>query len=291
MMVITTPSGQIGRQLVEDLVDRSAAVRVVVRDPASLPPHIRERVEVVPGSHGDPEVAAAAFAGAASVFLVVPPEPRTTDVDAHYLRFARVACDAVREHGVERIVAVSSLGRGVAKDAGHISAALAMDELFDAAGAHFRVLRLPFFMENLLTQAAGIRDRGEFWLANAADRPLRAVATRDIAAAAAGLLLDDAWTGHGDVPVVSPDDLSPDGMAAVMSEVLGRPIEFRRAALEDYRATMLGHGMSEAWAQGLADMAAVQNERDVYDLAPETRRAPTGFRRWCAEVLRPALRA
>ena len=40
-------------------------------------------------------------------------------------------------------------------------------------------------------------------MANTADRPLLTVATRDVAAAAAALLLDASWGGQASVPVVS----------------------------------------------------------------------------------------
>ena len=43
-----------------------------------------------------------------------------------------------------------------------------------------------------------------FFLANAADRPLATVATADVAAAAARLLLDGSWSGQESVPVAGP---------------------------------------------------------------------------------------
>ncbi|MFE2440308.1 hypothetical protein ACFXA8_37540, partial [Streptomyces sp. NPDC059409] len=58
MIVITAPTGNIGRRLMPLLLDaapdRGEELRVIVRDPARLPDTVRERVEVVPGSHGDP---------------------------------------------------------------------------------------------------------------------------------------------------------------------------------------------------------------------------------------------
>ena len=41
----------------------------------------------------------------------------------------------------------------------------------------------------------------------AGDRKLPTVATRDIAAAAARLLLDPSWSGVGEVPSLGPEDL------------------------------------------------------------------------------------
>ncbi|WP_328303104.1 hypothetical protein OG389_34830 [Streptomyces sp. NBC_00435] len=47
----------------------------------------------------------------------------------------------------------------------------------------YRALAMPFLMENFLNQAEAIRTQGVFSTANAADRPLAVVATRDMAAA------------------------------------------------------------------------------------------------------------
>jgi uncharacterized protein YbjT (DUF2867 family) len=290
MIVITTPTGGTGRQVLENVLDGGEEIRVIAREPGRLPPHVRERVEVVRGSHGDPGVVTEAFAGADSVYWVVPPNPRAEDVEGYVLDFTRPACEAISTQGVKRVVGVSTLGRGVAKNAGQISAALAMDELIGSTGVSYRALEMPGFMENLLQQVEPIRSQGVFSMAVSGGRRLPTVATRDIAAVAAGLLLDDSWSGQGGVPVVGPDELSPDDMARIMSEVLARPIRFQQVGGEVYKSTLMRHGVSEASAQGLIDMAA-QIEQGIYDAEPGTARpvGPTGFRQWCQEVLKPAV--
>src|SRR5215218_3402979 len=100
MIVVTTPTGAIGRQIIEQLLASGQPVRVVVRDPARLPEHVRTRVEVVAGSHGDRGVVDAAFAGADAVFWVVPPDPRAASLEAAYLDFTRPACEALPRSGV-----------------------------------------------------------------------------------------------------------------------------------------------------------------------------------------------
>lgn len=75
MIVVTTPTGLIGHQVLNNLSACSEPIRVIVRDPSRLPAHTRERVEVVQGSHGDLDVVNQAFAGAHSVFWLVPPDP------------------------------------------------------------------------------------------------------------------------------------------------------------------------------------------------------------------------
>src|SRR4051812_21166623 len=110
MIVVTTPTGTIGRQVLANLLDHGEPVRVVVRDPSRLSPQVRERVEVVPGSHGDLDVVTRAFAGAEAVFWLAPPNPRATSATAAYLDFSRPACAAFTGQGVGRVVGVSALG-------------------------------------------------------------------------------------------------------------------------------------------------------------------------------------
>ncbi|MCF3131494.1 NAD(P)H-binding protein [Streptomyces olivochromogenes] len=294
MIVVTTPTGQIGRQVLDRLLDApegSVGIRVIVRDPARLSARVRERVEVVPGSHADPAVLKEACTGADRLFWLVPPTPQADSVEGHFRDFTEPLRELIGSHGVERVVNVSTLGRGVAKNAGQISASLAMDEAIMATGVHYRALCPPFLMENLLGQAASIRDAGVFFLAVAENRVLRTCATRDIAATAAQLLLDDSWTEQHDVPLVGPDELSAEGMAHVISKVLDRPVRLQRTSSTDYKTTLLRFGVSDAWAQGLTDMTEALKDQGFYGAAqPSTpASAPTGFRQWCEEVLRPAV--
>jgi uncharacterized protein YbjT (DUF2867 family) len=292
MIVITTPTGQIGRQVIDRLLGTREMIRVIARDPSRLSPQVRDRVSVVPGSHGESDVVTKAFTGADCVFWLVPPNARADSPERYYLDFTRPACEAIKNQGVRRVVGVSTLGHGYHGKAGVLSAALAMDGLIERTGTGYRALAMPFFMENLLRQAQAIRDQGMFLLANAADRPLPTIATRDIAAVAAPLLLDGSWTGQASVPVASPDDLAPAEMAQVMSEVLGRTIRFQQVPLADFKAMALQSGASEERAQSMVDMIEAQNH-GIYDSEPRDRYspAPTSFRQWCQDTLKPALQA
>jgi len=152
MIVVTTPTGHIGQHLVRRLVDAGEPVRVLARDPARLSPKIVGKVEIVQGSMGDETVLAKALAGAHSLFWCVPQSNQQEDVLEYYLNFTRKMCRAVKEQNVERIVAVSSGGRGRARNAGPISALHAMETMIEKTGVDFRALRCGAFMENLLWQ-------------------------------------------------------------------------------------------------------------------------------------------
>jgi uncharacterized protein YbjT (DUF2867 family) len=293
MIVITTPTGDIGRQVLDRILDSGEAVRVIARDPSRLPQRVRARAEVVPGSHGDADTVTKALAGADRMFWLVPPPPFSYPGSAehYYLDFTRPACEAIRGLGAG-VVGVTTLGHGYQGNAGMLSAALAMDKLIEGTGVSYRALALPFFMENLLRQAQAIKEQGTFSMANTAGRPLLTVATRDVAAAAAALLLDSSWSSQASVPVVSPDNLTPDGMAEVISSTLGRPVRYRPVPAADRQAAMLRRGASETMAQDMADMTEAQNN-GIYDAEPRDpdSAAPTSFRQWCQDTLKPAVQA
>src|ERR1700741_559919 len=87
MIVLTTPTGSIGRQVLENILDGGQPIRVIARDPSRLPPRVIERVEVVEGSHGNVDVVNRAFAGADAVFWLVPPDPHALSIDAASVDF------------------------------------------------------------------------------------------------------------------------------------------------------------------------------------------------------------
>lgn len=291
-IVITAPTGDIGTQVLANVLGSGATIRVIARDPSRLSAQVRERVEVVQGSHRDVSVVDQAFEGATSVFWLCPPDPHAESVMAAYVDFTRPACEAIRRHGVRRVVGISALGRGtpMAANAGYVTASLAMDDLIVGTGVDFRALTMPSFMDNIARQAAPIRDQGMFFLPIDGDRKLPAVAACDIASVAAGLLLDPSWSGSGEVPVLGPEDLSFNDMARIMSDVLGKSVRYQQVTFEVYKAGFVQRGMSDAMAQGMTDMARAKNE-GLDNAVQRTHRnsTPTSFRQWCEEELRPVV--
>jgi uncharacterized protein YbjT (DUF2867 family) len=290
MIVITTPTGQIGHQVLDRVLEANEPVRVIVRDPSRLSPQALERVEVIEGSHGDREVVDRAFAGADSVFFLAPPNRTAPTLDAVYTDFARPAAEAIVRHVVKRVVDVSALGRDVTDHAGLVSESLAMDDLFASTGAGFRALLMPSFMDNVLRQVDPIKSQGMFFSTVSPDRKLPTCATRDIAAVAARLLLDHSWSGQDTVAVLGPEDLSHNEMAEIMSEVLGKPVSYAQVPIDAFRQQLVELGTSDAMAEGMVEMM-VAKDQGLDNAEPRTPQSttPTSFRQWCVEVLRPAV--
>lgn len=291
MIVVTAPTSRIGSKILPELLERDEPVRVIARDPQKLPAAVRDHVEVVTGSHRDRAVLDEALVGADALFWLMPADRTAQSIYDAYVTTSIPGAEAVHRHGVERVVIVSALGRGTGIYAGHVSASLAMEDLFRSTGVHVRALANPTFMDNLLRQLPSLRN-GVLTGNQPADLALPAVATQDIAAVASGLLLDHGWTGQDTIGVMGPEDLSANTMAAILSEVLGTPIRYEKGDRDADKEAFMAYGFSDAVAQAMIDMDIAKDrgiDRSIARTAENS--TPTTFRQFAESTLAPAMRA
>jgi uncharacterized protein YbjT (DUF2867 family) len=112
MIVVTNPTGTVGHQVLENVLDSGEPIRVIAR--ATLPPplaHTRAR-RGVQESHGDIDVVNQAFPGADSRVLFSAPGPRVESVEAASVDFTRSVCDALQSQGVRRVRHLNSQSKG-----------------------------------------------------------------------------------------------------------------------------------------------------------------------------------
>ncbi|NUB45006.1 NAD(P)H-binding protein [Fertoebacter nigrum] len=290
MILITTPTGDIGARVLRHVLNAGAHVRVICREPARLPHDIAARVDIVHGSHGDAGVVQRALGGVTAVFWLPPGNPTEPSAEAAYVDFSRPFCEALPLSDVTHVVAISALGRGWPKPAGHVTATLRMDDLIGATGVAYRALTCASLMDNLMRQVEPVRDLGMFFAPTPGDLQLPQVAKSDVADVVARLLLSPDWTGVEDVPLCGPDDISFVEMAATMSTVLGKAIGFQEMSMDQFAGMLRANGASEGIAQAYVEMLTAKNEGMDTMIRPAPRtNTPTTFEVWCQTELRPAL--
>ncbi len=290
MILLTTPTGDIGRRVLSHVRTADQAVRVIARDTSKLPRGAG--LDVIEGSMADAATIARALPGVTRVFWLPPGDPTLPSAEAAYVDVSRAFCDALPGSGVTHVVGVSALGRGWHKPAGHVTATLAVDDMIARTGVRYRALACASLMDNIARQAAPIRTIGQFFQPTPGDLKLPHVAKADVARIAAELLLDPHWTGVEALPLLGPQDLSFDEMAAIMSDVLGREIAATELPMAQFRQMMCDLGASEGMAQAYVEMLTAKNEGMDHLVTPASRRdTPTTFRTWCEEELRPLMEA
>ncbi|MBY8860365.1 NAD(P)H-binding protein [Nocardia sp. CA2R105] len=284
--MITAPTGQIGSKLVATLLTRAEPIRLIVRDPGKLPAGVRERAEIVTGSHRDPDIVDRALEGADALFWLMPSAATASSPYEAYVTASIPGADAVVRNSVPRVVIVSALGRGSQIYAGHVSASHAMEDLFRSTGAHVRALALPTFMDNILRQSATI-GTGVITGTLPADFTMPWIATKDIAALAARYLRDHTWTGQDTVDVLGGEDLSYHDIAEILTGVLGTPIRYQAESRAGVEQFLIDRGLSAAMARSAMDMD-LAGERGVNNAVPRTTEntTPTTFGEFAEETIK-----
>jgi uncharacterized protein YbjT (DUF2867 family) len=219
-ILVTGATGTVGRQVVEQLVKRGAAVRALVRDPAKA--DFPAGVSVVQGDLLDVDSLRGAFSGVSALFLlnaVVPDE----------FTQALIALNLAKEAGVEQIVYLSVIHSDLYVNVPHFAGKFGVERMIEQMGFSASILRPAYFMGNDLTIKDVVLGYGVYPMP-IGKKGLAMIDTRDIGEIAAiELLRRNQATGPLAVErinLVGPDTLTGADVAAIWSEVLGRPIAY-----------------------------------------------------------------
>ncbi|MCZ9340241.1 NmrA family NAD(P)-binding protein, partial [Streptomyces sp. TRM76130] len=126
----------------------------------------------------------------------------------------------------------------------------ALPDLFE----QWAVLRPSWFMQNFTgthAHARSVREEGIIWTATGNGR-VGFVDAEDIAAVAVRALTDEQ-AHNTDLVLTGPEALSHDDIAAIITEVTGRPVVHRRLSYEQLRHRLTAQVPTE-FAAILADM-------------------------------------
>jgi uncharacterized protein YbjT (DUF2867 family) len=292
-ILVTNPTGRIGRRIVPELLAPDFSVRVMVRDPALLPQEIRQQVEVVTGSADDAARLSRALEGVEAVFWCVPTESlQETNVEQHYERFACAGWQAIRQAGTPRVVTISAVGKGRARHAGPISGLHAMEEILNESGAAIRHLRCGLFMERFLPEAEWLFERGVLSYSMPGHIPVPMVAVADIADIAVKFLVRPDWSGIAGAAIHGPEDLSYGEAAAIMGRVLRRPVRYEQASATQYEQRLVREGASFEYARNLVEMhyELAQGIAHAEPRTPESTTRTT-LAKWSARELLPSVQS
>ena len=288
MIVVTTPTGHIGSQVLAKLMETSEKLRVIARHPSKLSDHVKQRVQVVEGSMDDADTMNRACQDADQLFFVIPPSHQCTDVNEYYLNFARIASEAIENQNGMRVVFISGTGLGHEKNAGPVSASFWVEKEIEKLNAASMILHCGTFMENLIHSIPSIKSNQMIGTPVPGDIKCPWVATQDIAHVAVRLLLDPTWTRKGSVGVLGPKDISYNEIAKILSDVLGQNIGYQQISDDLLKSKMMEFGASDAAARGLVEIYASMTN-GTFNLVRRTPQSstPTSFYKWCENVFKP----
>jgi uncharacterized protein YbjT (DUF2867 family) len=294
MYVILGASGHTGRVVAETLLDGGHKVRVVGRSKARLEGFTVLGAEIFEANVTDSAALTKAFTGAKAVYALVPPNMTSTDYRAEQDATTESIAKALEAAGIGHVVALSSFGADKADKTGPIAGLHVMEERFSRVPKlNALFLRAGYFMENLLAQVGAIKGFGMMAGPVRADLALPAIATNDIAAAAADALAKLDFTGHQTRELLGQRDLTYLEMAKIIGAAIGTPnLNYVQLPDEQMIQAMTQMGISKNMAGLICEMADALNRGHVRALEPRSaaNSTPTTFEEFVHDMFVPAFK-
>lgn len=248
MIAITGATGQLGKLVVEGLLQKVPANRIIaaVRTPAKASDFEAKGVQVREADYFHPESLAAAFTGATKLLLISSNELGQRVVQH------KAVIDAAKYVGVQLLAYTSLLHADTSKlllAAEH----LATEQYLQASGIPFTMLRNGWYIENQTAGIAPALQQGAF-IGASKDGRYAAAARADYAAAAVAVLTGE---GHGnqvyelagDIPYTRAE------LATEVSKQTGKTIAYHDLPEAEYEK-ILTNFLPPELARILADAEA-----------------------------------
>ena len=236
MILLTGVTGKTGGETARQLLARGEKLRAIVRNEAKAADLKAAGVELVVGDVADADTVKEALQGAERAFLTLP---NGRNQEAQEKQFTDLAVAA----GVQHLVKMSSMEAVAHAQTPIPKAHWAVEEHIRASGLAWTMVKPNFFMQNLLSSAAGIKANRKFSL------PMGNGTTgmadiRDIAAVCAEVLTGKGHSGQS-YEITGPEVLTFAAVAERFSAVLGVKIEYVPMPMDQFRTRMTG--VLEPW--------------------------------------------
>ncbi|MFE9107225.1 SDR family oxidoreductase [Actinomadura geliboluensis] len=262
MIIVTGATGKLGRATIERLLERVPADQVgaSVRAPEKARDLAERGVRVRRGDFADPASLARAFEGASQVLIVSADSIGEELLDLH-----RTAIGAAKAAGARRILYTSHMGANPSSVFPPMPDHAATEEALRASGVPFTALRNGFYASTTAAVLGAALRTGE--LAVPEDGPASWTAHADLAEATAAILAGETFDGP--TPALTAGEaLRMSDVAALATEITGRPIKHVVVPDAEYRASLSAHGVPDFAADMLVAMFAASHRGEFAEVDP-----------------------
>lgn len=278
IIAVTGATGNIGKPVVEGLIAKGYAPRVIVRKRESNPAWDAAGVEQKIADLSDADSLTAAFQGADRVFSISP-------LVENLVALGKATVEAARRADVKHIVRSSAQGADpnaqitMGKWHGEVERAIEDSHL------RWTFVQPASFFQNYPGYADTIKSQNAFYLP-LGDGKVSLVDARDIAAVAVAALAQDGHAGKR-YAVTGGESLSNTDIAAIFSDVLGREIKYVDVPEITANEQMKKAGTPDWMVKLVAELAAVGKAGYLAEVVPTVRQVtgekPRTFRAFVEE--------
>ena len=241
MYAVTGITGQVGGAVARALLGAGQSVRAVVRSAEKGESWAQLGCEVALAEVDDAQAMASAFSGTEGVFIMMPsnfdPLPGFPE--------ARLIIDNIRQ-ALERgrpakVICLSTIDAHVTQP-NLLNQLQLLERGLSSLGMPVTFLRPGWFMENAVWDIAPAVENGVVpSFLQPLDKPVPMIATADVGRVGAELL-QEQWEGLRIVELESVQRVTPNQIAASLSQLLGKPVTMSVVPREDWSGLFTAQG-------------------------------------------------
>jgi uncharacterized protein YbjT (DUF2867 family) len=251
-VLVTGATGNVGSAVLDNLGTSDFSPRALVHD-ESKARTIRDRgVEAFVGDFLEPESLAPALEGVSTLLLITPHHPEQVAQAANVIEAARGSGNDPR---IVRLSVAQASHEAPTKNCRQHAQ---IEEELISSGLPYTILRPTTFMQNTLATARTVSSEGRIYQPFK-DGKLGMIDVRDIGGVAVKVLTEEGHEGKA-YTLTGPEAISFQDIAEMLSEVLGKKVDYVPISLEKAKEAMLGMGLSEWKAEVLIEYARAHSQ-------------------------------
>lgn len=232
MIIVTGATGNVGKEVVKNLLKSGEVFSALTRDVESAKEKISSAVNWIFADFDDQVSLISALQGVDKLVLITP---AGESMEKNQMDIVKVANDL----GVKKIVKLSGLGAGPDASIRLPKAHFKIEQEIVKLGIDHNFVRPNLFMQ-VFTDA--VQADGNIY-APAEDAKISLTDTNDIAEIIVSAVLDK--TSEKVIEITGPEAVTYREVAKKISEVKGKPVNFVSVTPAQAKESMLGMGMSE----------------------------------------------
>lgn len=286
MIIVTGATGTVGSELARQLMADGVEFLAMVRDTDKARRMLGTDVDVIYGDYSQPDSLDVALREATKIFLVSPS-------DEYQVEHENNVVDAAVRAGVDHLVKQSVMGASPYSDIGFYRFHYLVEMHVKEVGLPYTFLRPNTFMQNLLGQTTSITTQGKFY-GSLDDGRVSFIDARDIASVAATALTTESMVNQA-FELAGPEAISFYDAARILSDVLGRQVEYVDISPDALKQNLLSMGLPEWRAEDYAEFEQLMGENLGAIISPDVSRVlgrpPMSFDRFARDYAQAFMQA
>ncbi len=283
MYVILEGTGHIGSATAKALLGRGEKVTVVTRDREHAQVLERAGATIAVADVHDVDAVRAIFRTGRRALVINPPADVSGDSDVEERRTASAIVEAVKDSGLEKVVAASTYGAQPGERLGDLNALYDFEQGLRAQAVPVAINRGAYYFSNWTSQIDAVRKSGQLQSFFPADFLLPMVAPADLGEAAVRRLTEPV-AATGIHHVEGPHRYSARDVADALAAALDRPVAVEVVPREQWEAAFRAIGFSLPAAHSYARMTAATLD-EQYEMPGEPERGSVTLQQFVNESI------